>query len=79
MPSKKPLSFPVNWRPYPYRVPLWNYLESGGKRAIAVWHRRAGKDIVGLNWITAAALCDPEVYWYVFPTEEQARPRFGTA
>jgi phage terminase large subunit len=73
MPPKKPISFPVNWRPYPYQVPLWNYLESGGKRAIAVWHRRAGKDIVGLNWITAAALCDPGVYWYVFPTEEQAK------
>jgi hypothetical protein len=73
MPTNTSLSFPVNWRPYPYQVPLWNYLEGGGKRAIAVWHRRAGKDIVGINWITAAALSDPGVYWYVFPTEEQAK------
>jgi len=73
MPPKTPLIFPVDWRPYPYQVPLWNFLEGGGKRAIAVWHRRAGKDIVGVNWITAAALTKPGVYWYVFPTEEQAK------
>jgi hypothetical protein len=73
MPVKSPIQFPVNWHPYPYQVPLWNYLEGGGKRAVAVWHRRAGKDIVGINWVTAAALSLPGVYWYVFPTEEQAK------
>ena len=29
--------------------------------------------MVGVNWITAAALLNPGVYWYVFPTEEQAK------
>ena len=67
------LKFPVNWKPYPFQVPLWNYLIDGGKRAVCVWHRRAGKDILGINWITAAALADVGTYWYVYPTYNQAR------
>lgn len=67
------LKFPVNWQPYHFQVPLWNYLLDGGKRAVAVWHRRAGKDILGINWITAAALSDVGTYWYVYPIYNQAR------
>jgi phage terminase large subunit len=29
-----------DWRPRPYQRPLWDYLERGGRRAVAVWHRR---------------------------------------
>ncbi len=67
------IQFPINWRPYPFQVPLWNYLLDGGKRAIAVWHRRAGKDILGLNWIVAAALKEIGTYWYIYPTYAQAK------
>jgi phage terminase large subunit len=68
------VKFPVNWKPYPFQVPLWNYLvEDGGKRAVAVWHRRAGKDILGINLITAMALKEIGTYWYVYPTYNQAR------
>jgi len=67
------LIFPVHWKPYPYQVPLWNYLNSGGRRAVAIWHRRAGKDLLGINWITAAALKSVGVYWYIFPTYDQAK------
>jgi hypothetical protein len=35
-----------NWRPRPHQENLWNYLADGGKRAVAIWHRRAGKDEV---------------------------------
>ncbi|MCP4651976.1 MAG: hypothetical protein GY858_01135 [Candidatus Omnitrophica bacterium] len=65
--------FPTSWKPYPFQVPLWNYLLGGGKRAVAVWHRRAGKDVLGINWITAAALREVGIYWYVYPTYTQAR------
>ncbi len=34
----------LGWSPRDHQMPLWNYLHDGGKRAIAVWHRRAGKD-----------------------------------
>ena len=65
--------FPDKWKPYPFQVKLWNYLRSGGKNAVAVWHRRSGKDLVGLHWITLCALSSTGLYWYVFPTAEQAK------
>ena len=38
------ISIPNGWQTRPYQRPLWDYLMGGGKRACAVWHRRAGKD-----------------------------------
>jgi len=77
--NKKPVQsalsqkFPVNWQPYPFQLPLWRYLYNGGKKAIAIWHRRAGKDIMGINWITASALKEIGIYWYVYPTKTQGK------
>tara|TARA_B110000503_G_C7148733_1_gene414156 strand:+ start:825 stop:2207 length:1383 start_codon:yes stop_codon:yes gene_type:complete len=71
--KSKKKQFPINWKPYPFQVKLWNYLVGGGKQAVAVWHRRSGKDIVGLHWIISCALAKPGLYWYVFPTFEQAK------
>lgn len=65
--------FPVNWAPYPFQEPCWEYLVEGGRTAVCVWHRRSGKDILGVNWITASALHEKGVYWYLFPTEDQAK------
>ena len=48
-------TLPHNWQPRPYQMPLWLAFEGGYKRAVAVWHRRAGKDSVGLNWTVIAA------------------------
>lgn len=67
------LKFPIKWKPYPFQVKLWNYLVNGGRQAVAVWHRRAGKDLMALHWITLCALKEPGLYWYVFPTFEQAK------
>jgi len=67
------IKFPVDWSPYQFQLPLWRYLYNGGKTAIAVWHRRSGKDIIGINWITAAALQEVGTYWYVYPTYKQAQ------
>ncbi len=71
--TSKSLKFPVDWSPYPFQLPLWRYLYSGGKKAIAIWHRRAGKDIMGINWITASAIREVGIYWYVYPTYNQAK------
>ena len=46
---------PNGWEEREYQMPLWDYLVGGGKRAFAVWHRRAGKDDIGLHY-TAMAL-----------------------
>src|SRR6478672_9549750 len=67
------ITLPHRWQPRPYQAPLWNFLESGGKRAVACWHRRAGKDEVALNWTAVAAMQRPGVYWTLLPEASQAR------
>ncbi len=64
---------PVDWTPREYQLPLFQYLESGGKRAICVWHRRAGKDLTGINWISVCSIMRPGLYWHLFPTYNQGR------
>jgi hypothetical protein len=47
--------------------------EAGCRRAALVWHRRAGKDKVGLA-VTSKELWDrPGVYWHLFPLLNQGR------
>ena len=64
---------PVDWAPRDYQLPLIQYLESGGKRAICVWHRRAGKDLTSVNWIAVCSIMRPGLYWHLFPTYNQGR------
>ena len=62
------------WRARGYQKDLWEYLEGGGKRAVAVWHRRAGKDTVALHWtVKAATEGRVGVYWHMLPTSVQGR------
>jgi len=69
-----PIVLPANgWKPRPYQRDLWNYLERGGKRAVAIWHRRAGKDEVCLHWTASAAFMRVGVYWHMLPEANQAR------
>lgn len=49
------------------------YFDRGGKRAITVWHRRAGKDVVAAHHTCKAAHLTKGVYWHFFPTFAQAR------
>jgi phage terminase large subunit len=48
-------------------------MNGGGKRAVAVWHRRAGKDSTSLHWTTVASLRRVGTYWHMLPTLAQAR------
>ncbi len=64
---------PNNWTPKPHQLGLLRYLEGGGKRAVAVWHRRAGKDTTVLNWTAIAAMQRVGTYWHMLPTLRQAR------
>jgi len=64
---------PNNWQARPYQLPLWNYLRDGGTRAVAVWHRRAGKDDVCLHWTAISAMKRPGNYWHMLPEASQAR------
>jgi hypothetical protein len=58
---------------------LWRYLESGGRRALAVWHRRSGKDDVALHWAACAAMQEVGNYWHMLPEAEQARKAIWNA
>lgn len=62
-----------NWQPRPYQHNLWKYMEGGGKRAVAVWHRRAGKDLFSINRIAKSMIQRPGLYWHLFPTYAQGR------
>lgn len=65
--------FPAGWSPRPYQSHAWNYLESGGKRACLIWHRRSGKDDLALNWAARAAHLRVGEYWHMLPEASQGR------
>lgn len=67
------IRLPNNWAPRDYQYPLWEYLEGGGRRAVAIWHRRAGKDDVCLHWTAKAATLRVGTYWHMLPEASQAR------
>lgn len=69
----KQILIPNEWNPRPYQRPLWKALNNGTKRAVAVWHRRAGKDSLSLNWTAKAMLQRVGVYWHMLPLNTQAR------
>jgi hypothetical protein len=65
---------PNTWRPRSYQRRLWSYLEQDGpRRAVAVWHRRAGKDDVCLHGAACAAMQRVGNYWHMLPEAAQAR------
>lgn len=75
------IQLPNNWKPRPYQLPAWEYLEGGGKHLELVWHRRGGKDDLALHW-TAVASNDVGNsqsigrvgnYWHMLPQANQAR------
>lgn len=64
---------PHEWEPRPYQQNLWRYMHAGGKRAIAIWPRRHGKDDVALHFTACAAMERVGVYWHLLPQQNQAR------
>lgn len=67
------INVPYNWKPRPDQWPLWKYLQDGGMRAVAVNHRRQGKDTVGLRHISRSAFKRVGNYWFMLPEYSQAR------
>jgi len=48
-------------------------MHNGGKRAIAIWPRRHGKDDLALHYTACAAHERVGVYWHLLPQQNQAR------
>src|SRR5262252_7525760 len=67
------------WLPRHYQVPLYKYLQDGGKRAMAIWHRRAGKDEVCLHHAMVSAWRRPGNYWHCLPEYGQGRKAIWTS
>src|SRR5690242_10527887 len=72
-PQELTIRLPNDWSPRPYQRKVWDYLESGGRRAICVWHRRSGKDSTAVNWTACAALQRPGLYFHMAPQASQIR------
>ena len=72
-PMTKVIRIPNNWGPRVYQMNVWRYLEQGGKRAICIWHRRAGKDEVCLHWAASSMIDKPATYCHMLPAYSQGR------
>jgi hypothetical protein len=67
------LTIPFNYVPRPYQLPILQALDSGIKRAVAVWHSRSGKEKTFINYVCKAAFQRVGTYFYMFPTYAQAK------
>lgn len=61
------------FQPLEHQKPALEYLLNGGKRAVLVWHRRAGKDLMLWNFTWVAAQQRVGIYYYFYPTYSQAK------
>ena len=72
------VTLPHKFRPRPYQLELFRAMQNGAKRAVIVWHRRAGKDKACLN-LLIKLIAEKEAkgtvgtYFYFFPTFAQGR------
>ena len=64
---------PHNFTPRRYQFPFLKAMDSGHRRAVLVWHRRAGKDTTAINFTTKKMAQRVGSYYYLFPTYKQAR------
>jgi len=79
--EKIAIELPNNWVAREYQQPFFNYMlatpEGMGfaerKRACLVLHRRAGKDVMAMNFTAISAHKKVATYWHCLPTGRQAR------
>lgn len=69
------ITLPHDWEPREYQLKAWAHMEGmeESKRAVAVWHRRAGKDLFAINLIGTKAFERIGTYWHLLPTYKQGR------
>lgn len=67
------VTLPNEFVPRPYQRRAMRFFDGGGKRAITVWHRRAGKDLTAAHQTAKASHQEAGMYWHFFPTFQQAR------
>ena len=67
------ICLPNDFTPRDYQTGFMRYLDSGGKRAVWIVHRRGGKDLTAIHQTCKMAHTRKGVYWHIFPTFSQAR------
>lgn len=70
------ITLPNKWEARPYQRPLFDYMFSNDmkkRRAVQIWHRRAGKDSSSLNLEAMAIHHRVGTYWHMLPTLNQGR------
>jgi phage terminase large subunit len=67
------IRIPYKFDPRDYQLPFLDAMDAGYKRAVLVWHRRAGKDKVCLNYMIKEMFNRPGAYYYFFPTYKQGK------
>lgn len=72
-PEPRSITLPYAFIPRDYQLPILKALDGGYKRAIAVWHRRSGKDKVFFNYLVKSMYERVGAYYYFFPTYRQGR------
>jgi len=68
-----------SWWPRDHQMALWSFLQDGGKRAIAIWHRRAGKDEIAMHHTAVQMLKRPGNYWHALPEFAMCRKAIWNA
>jgi len=73
MPKDVNIIIPHNYKVRPYQESFWQAMRSGKKRAVLVWHRRAGKEKTCWNFLISRAVQKVGIYYYFFPHFSQGR------
>ena len=67
------IKLPNNFTPRPYQENFMRYMDSGGRKAVLVWHRRSGKDLTAVHQTCKLAHRRVGSYWLIYPSFEQGR------
>lgn len=64
---------PNDFVPRDYQHAFMEAMDNGKRKAMLVWHRRAGKDLTAIHQTVKMAHQRKAAYWHVFPSFAQAR------
>ena len=65
--------FNIRFKARPYQQELIDFFRAGGKKACAIWHRKAGKDRTATFIESELAFTQVGLYWHALPKYEEAR------
>lgn len=71
--TRKALASDFAWTPREYQQAAVAAFDAGKRRQFLAWHRRAGKDIHGMNMARRQSQRDVGGYWHFYPKHVQAK------